>query len=129
MSKQLKAGIDRGMKLIAQVGDLEHGMSKKFVLKCGGERIEGMVVNFEGEHVAYVNRCRHVGISLDWVDNQFFTEDGRYLICANHGALYEPATGECVWGPCTGASLYRVPLQIKDGKIFARCPESNQPAD
>ena len=104
-------------------------MSKKFVLKCGGERIEAKLLNFEGEHVAYVNRCRHVGISLDWVDNQFFTEDARYLICANHGALYEPATGECVWGPCAGASLYPVPLQIEDGKIFARCPESNQPAD
>src|ERR1041384_6719251 len=117
------------LKLIARVGDVARGSTKKFTLTCEGERLEGMLGNFAGEHVAYVNRCRHIGISLDWVDNQFFTEDGRYLICANHGALYEPATGECVWGPCAGASLHRVPLQIEDGKIFARCPESEKPAD
>lgn len=85
--------------------------------------MEAMLINFGGEHFAYVNRCRHVGISLDWVDNQFFTEDNRYLICANHGATYEPKTGECVWGPCAGASLHAVPLEIQDERIFARCPE------
>jgi nitrite reductase/ring-hydroxylating ferredoxin subunit len=62
---------------------------------------------------------------LDWVDNQFFTEDARYLMCANHGATYEPTTGECIWGPCVGASLHGVPLEIEDEKIFARCPESD----
>ena len=118
-----------GGRVIAKVDEVRPGSVKKFWLICQKYRIDAFLVNDRGNFFAYVNRCRHVGISLDWVDNQFFTEDGRYLICANHGALYEPATGECVWGPCTGASLYRVPLQIKDGKIFARCPESNQPAD
>ncbi|HEY7163078.1 MAG TPA: Rieske 2Fe-2S domain-containing protein [Candidatus Binatia bacterium] len=116
-------------KLIAHVGDLARGATKKFTLTCRGERLEAMLVNFGGRHVAYLNRCRHVGISLDWVDNQFFTEDGRYLICANHGALYEPGTGECLWGPCAGAFLHRIPLTIEDGKIFARCPESEMSAD
>jgi nitrite reductase/ring-hydroxylating ferredoxin subunit len=129
MSKHRKGSAQAGSKLIARVGDLDRGASKKFTLSCSGERIEAVLVNFKGEHVAFVNRCRHVGISLDWVENQFFTEDGRYLLCANHGALYEPRTGECVWGPCTGASLYRVPLTIEGGKIFARCPELKDRVD
>jgi nitrite reductase/ring-hydroxylating ferredoxin subunit len=66
-------------------------------------------------------------LSLDWVDNHFFTEDKRYLICANHGATYEPATGECVWGPCTGAFLQSVPLAIRDKTIFAFCPDGESP--
>jgi nitrite reductase/ring-hydroxylating ferredoxin subunit len=111
-------------RLVALVGELAHGKSKKFKLRCGSNSVEAMLINFEGEYFAYVNRCRHVGISLDWVDNQFFTEDSRYLICANHGATYEPKTGECVWGPCVGASLQGVQLEIKAGKIFASCPVS-----
>jgi nitrite reductase/ring-hydroxylating ferredoxin subunit len=112
-------------RVVARVGELAHGKSKKFQLRCGSNSVEAMLINFEGEYFAYVNRCRHVGISLDWVDNQFFTEDSRYLICANHGATYEPKTGECVWGPCVGASLQGVQLEIKAGKIFASCPVSD----
>ena len=116
----------RGRKLVGQVGDLAHGKSKKFTLRCGGDRVEAMLINYQGDLFAYVNRCRHVGISLDWVDNQFFSEDRRYLICANHGATYEPKTGECIWGPCVGASLQGVPLEIDGQKIFARCPEPEE---
>jgi nitrite reductase/ring-hydroxylating ferredoxin subunit len=60
---------------------------------------------------------------LDWVDNQFFTVDGRYLMCANHGAVFEPPTGECVWGPCVGASLQSLPLEVIGERIHVRFPE------
>ena len=84
--------------------------------------MEGLLVNYGGGIFAYVNRCRHISLSMDWMDNQFFTEDGRYLICANHGATYEPTTGECVWGPCFGAFLQTVPLEVRGGEIVAFCP-------
>ncbi len=112
-------------KLVGRVGELTHGTSKKFVLQCGGHPVEGLLINYQGDLFAYVNRCRHIGISLDWVDNQFFTEDCRHLICANHGATYEPKTGECIWGPCVGDSLQTVPLQVQGDKIFAHCPEAD----
>lgn len=108
---------------MARTGELTHGMTKKFRLNCRRSTVEAVLVNYQGNLYAYVNRCRHIPISMDWVDNQFFAEDGRYLICANHGATYEPATGECVWGPCFGAFLQGVPLEISRGKILAYCPE------
>jgi nitrite reductase/ring-hydroxylating ferredoxin subunit len=52
--------------------------------------------------------------------------DGRYLMCANHGATFEPATGECIWGPCVGAALQSVPLQIEAEKIFVRYPNRDE---
>lgn len=110
-------------KLVARVGELAPGATKKFLLRCGGHPVEAFLLSYEGAHYAYVNRCRHVALSLDWVDNRFFTEDGRHVICANHGATYEPKTGECVWGPCFGAFLKAVPLEIAGEKIFARCPD------
>ena len=109
-------------QLVARADELAPGTTKKFLLKCNGNTLEALLVNYEGRLHAYVNRCRHLALSLDWVDNEFFTEDKRYLICANHGATYEPTTGECVWGPCYGAFLQGVPLEIADGKVRAFCP-------
>jgi nitrite reductase/ring-hydroxylating ferredoxin subunit len=109
-------------KLVARVGELTHGASKKFKIQCGEFNREGLLVNYQGRFYAYLNRCPHVGISLDWVDNQFFTIDRRYLMCANHGAVFEPPTGECVWGPCVGAALESLALEIEGDKIFARYP-------
>jgi nitrite reductase/ring-hydroxylating ferredoxin subunit len=110
-------------KLVGRVGELDEGATKKFALRNGETAVEAFLLNYNGALYAYVNRCRHIALSLDWVDNRFFTEDGRHLICANHGATYEPATGECVWGPCFGAFLKRVPLEIAEEKVFAVCPE------
>jgi nitrite reductase/ring-hydroxylating ferredoxin subunit len=119
-SKATKPG---GRKLVARVGEVQEGSSKKFVIKPGGHPVEAFLVNYEGGLYAYVNRCRHIALTLDWVDNRFFTEDGRYIICANHGATYEPRSGECVWGPCAGAFLQRVPLEIAEEKVYAVCPD------
>jgi nitrite reductase/ring-hydroxylating ferredoxin subunit len=113
-------------QLVGQIGELAHGESKKFTLRCGGIGVEAFLISYEGNLHAYLNRCRHIALSLDWLDNQFFSEDKRFLICANHGATYEPKTGECIWGPCAGASLQGVPLEIEGQKIFARCPESEE---
>ncbi len=110
-------------KAVARTGELLHGMTKKFRLRCQGNTIEVILGNYEGNLFAYVNRCCHIPMSMDWVDNHFFTEDKRYLVCANHGATYEPATGECIWGPCLGAFLQGVPLEVSGEKILAFCPE------
>ncbi|MDH3442477.1 MAG: Rieske (2Fe-2S) protein [Deltaproteobacteria bacterium] len=120
--KAKKAAQISNRKLIANVDELAHGASKKFKIRRGEFDAEALLVNFQGKLFAYVNRCPHVGISLDWVDNQFFTVDRRYLICANHGAVFEPPTGECIWGPCVGAALQKLELEIKGEKVFVRLP-------
>ena len=45
-------------------------------------------------------------------NRSFLTEDGRFILCATHGACYEPDTGECIDGPALGKSLIPVPLSI-----------------
>jgi len=87
---------------------LEPGQTAEFELIRGGRRIHSFLVNHGGGHHAYVNRCPHAGTPLDWWPNEFFTEDGRYLICATHGAVFAPDTGLCVDGPCPGARLERL---------------------
>ena len=109
-------------KLVGALGELEHGTSKKFTMRRGGRDLEALLVNYQGNHFAYVNRCPHTGITLDWVNNQFFSSDNRYIMCATHGAVFEPPSGECVWGPCVGLSLQSLPIEIGDGQIYARLP-------
>lgn len=107
---------------IARIGEIPSGQTKKFFLQVDGREVECFVVNYEEQLFAYVNRCRHVPMTMDWVENQFLTEDGRYILCATHGAAYEPPTGECIFGPPCGKFLDRVPLTIEDGRVIAHTP-------
>jgi nitrite reductase/ring-hydroxylating ferredoxin subunit len=109
-------------KLVGSADELAHGTSKKFTLRRGSRELEALLVNYQGNLFAYVNRCPHTGITLDWVNNQFFSVDSRYLMCATHGAVFEPPSGECIWGPCVGLALQSVPIEIEDGQVYARLP-------
>jgi nitrite reductase/ring-hydroxylating ferredoxin subunit len=113
---------ERGTPIL-RAGELEPGQSKKFVLSCAGRELECFVVNWKGLLRAFVNRCRHIPMTLDWVENQFFDEAADFLVCPTHGALYEPDGGECVIGPACGKALFAVPLVERDGAILALCPD------
>lgn len=108
--------------VIARVGEVAPGRTKKFMLSVEGRETECFLVNHAGRFFAYVNRCAHVPMTMDWIDNQFLTEDGRYILCATHGAAFEPDTGECIFGPPCGKFLVRVPLDIDGGQIRAGQP-------
>jgi len=108
--------------VVARVGEVEPGQTKKFVLLIEGREVECFLMNHGGQIFAYVNRCRHVPMTMDWIDNQFLTEDGCYILCATHGAVYEPETGECIFGPPCGKVLIRVPLTTDRDQIIAHRP-------
>jgi nitrite reductase/ring-hydroxylating ferredoxin subunit len=98
-------------------GEIPPGGSAKFRLRWRGATVEGFVVNMDGRFHAYVNRCAHAGTPLDWWPNEFFTEDGRLLICATHGALFEPETGRCAGGPCAGGALWPLAVAVEGGRV------------
>jgi nitrite reductase/ring-hydroxylating ferredoxin subunit len=98
------------------------GRTATFRLECGGRSVSGFVLNFDGRYHAYLNRCPHVGTPLDLWPNEFFTEDGRALICSTHGAIYEPATGLCTAGPCVGDRLTSLPLTVEGATLVVSCP-------
>ena len=78
-----------------------------------------MFVIRRGESVwGYVNACPHVRLTINLFPNRFVSPDGERILCANHGALFEIATGYCVAGPCAGESLTRVPVGLRDGNVI-----------
>jgi nitrite reductase/ring-hydroxylating ferredoxin subunit len=108
--------------VVALASDMPHGTSRKFQLACGDKMLEGFVINFHGRFYAYLNRCCHIPMPLDWVDNEFFSRDKRHLLCLTHGATYEPQTGLCIDGPCPGEYLDAIPVAVKDGRVTVYCP-------
>lgn len=111
-----------GARVIAKVGDLAPGAVKKFWLICQRYRVDGFLINDGGSFHAYVNRCRHMPTPLDFVRDEFLSEDGRFLRCYTHGALYEFASGVCIEGPCKGAALYRLPVRVDKDEVLVGCP-------
>ena len=93
------------------------GQTTRLRLERQDREVDAFLVNWEGEHHAYVNRCPHAGTTLDLWPNEFFTEDGRHLICATHGAVFGPDTGVCVEGPCPGARLPRLRVDREGDQV------------
>ncbi len=96
----------------------EGGKGVRFPLNFSGHPGTGFVVRYHGVAHGYVNRCAHVPIELDWTEGEFFESSGLYLMCATHGALYEPETGRCVGGPCRGGRLQAVTVIEDEQTIF-----------
>jgi nitrite reductase/ring-hydroxylating ferredoxin subunit len=105
---------------------LEGGLAVPFDVVYAGQTCRAFGIRFEGQPQAYLNRCSHVAMELDWQPNQIFDDRGEWLLCASHGAAYRPETGECVGGPCRGG-LVKINLLERDGVVFWRPTYNLQP--
>ncbi|MFT3805705.1 Rieske (2Fe-2S) protein [Arenimonas sp.] len=93
------------------LGDLEDGAITSINAEIDGE-MESIILRRRGASVqAWLNICPHAGRRLDYAPGRFLLSDG-LLVCAAHGASFELEEGECVGGPCRGASLRAVPVRI-----------------
>jgi len=96
----------------------EGGKGFRFELDWHGERAAAFVIRYGGRAHAYLNRCGHVPVELDWQPGEFFDVARIYLVCATHGALYDPASGACLGGRCNGRGLVGLPIEEHDGHIY-----------
>ncbi len=103
-------------------GEVGPGRCATFRVECGARGLNGFLVNYRGQYHAYVNRCAHAGTPLDTWPNEFFTDDGRFLVCSTHGAIYAPDSGVCVEGPCPGARLERLRVARDGDTLVVSCP-------
>ena len=91
-------------RLVCASGDLvDGGDGVRFELEWRGASAQAFAIRYRGRVHAYLNRCAHIEMELDWKAGKFFDADGEYLICSTHGALYAPESGKCRGGPCRGS--------------------------
>jgi len=95
---------------------LDSAQAVSFDVRHGPRNCRAFAIRFEGRVYAYLNRCAHVPMEMDFVPNRFFDGSGQYLICATHGAMYQPQTGACRGGPCRGG-LVKIEVSERDGLV------------
>lgn len=90
----------------------------KFKFLEEGKEHSGFIVLFQQKYYAYKNKCQHLAVELDWDNNEFFEEEEKFIVCATHGALYDPQTGKCLMGPCLGKNLEILSIKIKADELI-----------
>ena len=111
--------VEFGAQMICASDDLvDGGDGVRFEFVSNGETVAAFAIRYAGRAYAYVNRCAHIPMELDWQPGKFLDSEGEYLICSTHGALYAPESGACRGGPCKGAGLSRLSVFESDGKLY-----------
>jgi nitrite reductase/ring-hydroxylating ferredoxin subunit len=106
----------------ASIADIAPGTTATFRLQCDGKTISGFVVHHAAGYSAFVNSCPHVGTPLDLWPNEFLSEDKTELICSTHGAVFDPASGRCIAGPCAGDTLTPLSVRRDGDAVVIGCP-------
>jgi len=96
----------------------EGGQGVRFEVETVRGKAHAFVVRYDGAVHAYLNRCAHVPVELDWQQGHFFDHSGLYLICATHGAIYAPESGTCLGGPCKGGQLHKLAVVERDDAVY-----------
>lgn len=110
--------LEDGLFVCEAAALVDGGRGMRFPVVAYGHPTTGFVIRYGGKPFAYLNRCAHVPIELDWSQGNFFESSGLYLMCSTHGAMYAPDSGSCVGGPCRGGRLRPIGVIERDGGIW-----------
>jgi nitrite reductase/ring-hydroxylating ferredoxin subunit len=106
-----------GMRL-CDVDDVPDGGARVI---AGAQPGGSIVIVRRGARVwAYLNRCPHFSVPLDFEPGQISCYRAQVLMCAHHSALFRFDDGRCIEGPCAGARLDPVAIDVLDGHVALR---------
>jgi len=90
----------------------------EFDVRIDDEVLPAFALRYQSVVYAYINRCSHMNLGLNFMHRNFFDLSTVNLICSTHGALYDPATGACRAGPCDGRGLQPLKTQELEGRVM-----------
>jgi nitrite reductase/ring-hydroxylating ferredoxin subunit len=108
--------MNESVELCASADLVDGGRAVAFDLLYGGQPSRAFAIRYQGQVYAYLNRCSHVPMEMDYQEARFFDDSGRWLLCSTHGAAYEPDSGACAGGPCRGG-LVKIALTESNGVV------------
>lgn len=115
-------------RLCAAADLAERGKAVVFDVQHFRQPARAFALRFEGQVVAYLNRCVHVPTEMDWQEGEFLDMNRELIMCSIHGAVYEPQTGRCAGGPCGRGKLTALRVQEHDGQVYWYPSQDTQPA-
>ena len=105
-------------QVLARLADLADPCA--IVVRSEHDLYASVIVTRRGDAIAaFRNKCPHAGYPLQRSDGRIVVQEGRYMVCAAHGASFT-FDGACAGGPCNGDGLEPFPFEIRDGLILAR---------
>jgi nitrite reductase/ring-hydroxylating ferredoxin subunit len=116
------------LDLCASADLVDGGRAVGFDVVFAGQVSRAFAIRYQGTVHAYLNRCSHVPMEMDYQPDQFFDDTGHWLLCATHGAAYMPSTGQCAGGPCRGG-LVKIGLSESDGLVRWHTAHNLQPVE
>jgi nitrite reductase/ring-hydroxylating ferredoxin subunit len=113
--------LNRDLVPLVSLHQIEDGGFLEVEAMLDGIDAESLILHRDGEAVrAWLNVCPHAGRRLDWAPGRFLKSKTGELVCAVHGATFELQAGLCVAGPCRGAALRAVAVELRDGSVHLR---------
>jgi nitrite reductase/ring-hydroxylating ferredoxin subunit len=107
---------------------VERGDAVVFDVIQWRDKATAFALRFDGEVVAYLNRCVHVPTEMDWEYGKFLDSGRDFIMCSIHGASYNPSNGRCVGGPCGRGSLTKLRVEERDQQVYWYPSLDTQPA-
>lgn len=105
-------------QVLARLDDLADPCA--IVVRFEDHPFASVIVTRRGETIAaFRNKCPHAGYPLQRADGRIVVQEGRYMVCAAHGASFVLESGACAGGPCNGDGLERIAVVVRDGEVFA----------
>ena len=79
-----------------------------------GRGLRSIVLLRQGERVtAFRNSCPHFQIPLNARPDGFLIAGEGVIMCGFHSAMFRFSDGLCIDGPCKGARLEPVPVELR----------------
>ncbi|MDD2893034.1 MAG: PfkB family carbohydrate kinase [Halothiobacillaceae bacterium] len=116
--QHLLAPIAAPNNVLCPLNSLPDPGSRGFEVDDDGTMRAIFVVRKGMDVYGYLNVCPHLGVKLNESADAFLDEDGRHVRCALHGALFDLADGRCIAGPCLGAFLTRIDIDVQRGQLI-----------
>lgn len=102
---------------LCAAADVPDGAARGFVINTGGVTLDIFIVRRGKNLYAYLNRCPHTGVTLNWQPDQFMDLTGTVIQCSTHGARFRTHDGYCTYGPCAGKFLTALTLTLELDRI------------
>ena len=98
---------------LCHASEIQEGGAKGFNLE---PELSVFVVKKNQQLYGYRNSCPHLGIELEWIEDQFLDSDNSLIQCSTHGALFLIEDGLCVSGPCQGQMLTSIDIEMDESE-------------
>ncbi|MFU8831510.1 MAG: Rieske (2Fe-2S) protein [Wenzhouxiangella sp.] len=106
------------VQFLCRSDELPEGAFSELQAVVGGQQSHLVATRQQGSVRAWLNICPHQGRPLNWAPNRFLVDSQGQLVCAAHGAVFEPDQGICVSGPCLKAGLTPVNVVERNDNVF-----------